>query len=166
MATFMRPWLDWLDWLKWDCIGAGIVGRILGLWFRVCVSAIRGSFRFVHGHLGHFAADISNHSDFETANRQLSVGSSSFGKLGKTTISTLLTLLVWRIITMKAVWIAAGESGDRILTAILLLVSASWVISLVWICFSRSRQTETPAVTKTRPQRKPRYTRSVRARAS
>ena len=37
----MPPWLDWLDWLKWDCVGAGIVGRILGLWFRVCVSAIR-----------------------------------------------------------------------------------------------------------------------------
>jgi hypothetical protein len=37
---------------------------------------------------------------------------------------------------------------------------------LVWICFSKSRQTETPAVTTTRPQRKPRYTRSTRARAS
>ncbi len=160
----MRPWLDWLDWLKWDCIGAGIVGRILGLWFRVCVSAIRGSFRFVHGHLGDFAADISNHSDFETANRQLSAGSSFLGKLGKTTISTLLTLIVWRVITLKAVWVAAGESGDRILTAILLFVSASWVISSVWIGFSKSRQTETPAVTTARPQRKP--TRSTRARAS
>ena len=49
---------------------------------------------------------------------------------------------VWRIITLKAVWVAAGESGDRFLTAILLFVSASWVISLVWICFSKSRQTE------------------------
>ena len=166
MATFMRPWLDWLDWLKWDCIGAGIVGRILGLWFRVCVSAIRGAFRFVRGHLRDFSADISNHSDFESANRQLSAGSSFLGKLGKTTISTLLTLIVWRVITLTAVWVAAGESGDRILTAILLFVSASWVISLVWICFSKSRQTETPAVTTARPQRKPRYTRSTRARAS
>src|SRR5260370_4419081 len=72
MASFMRPWLDWLDWLKWDCIGAGIVGRILGLWFRVCVSVIRGLFRFVHGRLRDFVAYISNHSDFETPNRQLS----------------------------------------------------------------------------------------------
>ena len=166
MATFMRPWLDWLDWLKWDCIGAGIVGRILGLWFRVCVSAIRGSFRFVHGHLRDFPADTSNHRDFETANRQLSAGSSFLGKLCKTTISTLLTLIVWRVITLKAVWVAAGESGDRILTAILLFVSASWVISLVWICFSKSRQTQKPPVTTARPQRKPRYTRSTRARVS
>ena len=166
MATFMRPWLDWLDWLKWDCIGAGIVGRILGLWFRVCVSAIRGSFRFVHGHLRDSAADISNHSDFDPANRQPSAGSSSLGKLGKTTISTLLTLLVWRIITLKAVWVVAGESGDRILTAILLFVSASWVISLVWICFSTSRRTEIPAATTTRPQCKPRYPKSTSARAS
>ena len=34
-------WLDWLDWLKWDFIGAGIIGRILGQWFKVCVSAAR-----------------------------------------------------------------------------------------------------------------------------
>lgn len=35
---FMPPWLDWLDWLKWDCIGAGVVGKILGLWFRAVVT--------------------------------------------------------------------------------------------------------------------------------
>jgi hypothetical protein len=46
-----------------------------------------------------------------------------------------------------------------------MFVSASWVISLVWICFSKSRRTEITATT-TRPQRKPRYTRSTRARAS
>jgi hypothetical protein len=166
MATLMRPWLDWLDWLKWDCIGAGIVGRILGLWFRVCVSAIRESFRFVHGYMRDFSVDISNHSDFETANRQLSVGASFLGKLGKTTISTLLTLIVWRIITLKAVWVAAGESGDRFLTAILLFVSASWVISLVWICFSKSRQTDIRAATATHRLHKPRYARSTRARVS
>lgn len=163
MPTFMRPWLDWLDWLTWDCTGTGIVGRILGLWFRVCVSAIRGSFRFVHGHLRDFSADISNQSDFETANRQFS-GSSFLGKLGKTTISTLLTLIVWRIITLKAVWVAAGESGDRFLTSILLFVSASWVISLVWICFSKSRRTDIHAATTTHPLHKPRYSRSTRAR--
>jgi hypothetical protein len=166
MATFMRPWLDWLDWLKWDCIGAGIIGRILGLWFRVCVSVIRGLFRFAHGRLRDLVAYISNHSDFETPDRQLSPRSSSLGRLGKTTTSTLLTLVVWRIITLKAVWVAAGESGDRILAAILLCVSASWLISLVWICFSKPRQTEITAATTTRPQGKPRYTRSTRARAS
>ena len=164
MATFMRPWLDWLDWLKWDCIGAGIVGRILGLWFRVCVSAIRGAFRFVRGHLRDFSADISNHSDFESANRQLSAGSSFLGKLGKTIISTLLTLVVWRIITLRAVWLAAGESGDRILTAILLFVSASWVISLVWISFLKSKRKKISATA--RPFRKHRYTAPTGAKAN
>jgi len=165
MARFMRPWLDWLDWLKWDCIGAGIIGRILGLWFRVCVSVIRVLFRFVHGRLRDFVAYISNQSDFETPDRQLSTGASSLGKLGKTTIATLLMLVVWRIVTLKAVWVAAGERGDRTLTAILLFVSASWVISLVWICFSKLRQMGIPAATA-RPLRKRRYAGSTNARAS
>jgi len=161
----MPPWLDWLDWLKWDCIGAGIIGRILGLWFRVCVSVIRRLFRFLYGCLRGFVAYISNHNDFETPNRQLSTEPSSLGRLGKTTISTLFTLGAWRIITLKSVWAGAGESGDRILAAILLLVSASWVISLVWICFPKSRQTGNPAATA-RPPRKSRYAGSTNARAS
>jgi hypothetical protein len=160
----MQPWLDWLDWLKWDCIGAGIVGRILGLWFRVCVSLIGGFFRFVQRRLGDFVAYISNHSDFETPKRQLSAGSSSLGKLGKTAISTLLTLVAWRIITLKVVWVAAGESGDRILTAILLFVSASWVISLIWICFSQSKRQTMPRTAHRVPER--RYTSSTSTKAS
>ena len=160
----MPPWLDWLDWLKWDSIGAGIVGRILGLWFRVCVSVIRRLFRFVLGHLRNVAGYISNHRDFESPNRQLSAEPSPLEKLRKIGISTLLTLVVWRTITWKPVWVAAGESGDRILTAILLFVSASWVISLVWICFSKSKRNEIPATA--RPLRKPRYTGSTKAKAS
>ena len=66
----MPPWLDWLDWLKWDCVGAGIVGRILGLWFRVCVSAIRSLFQFLHQRLRGLA-HISNRDDFEAPNRDL-----------------------------------------------------------------------------------------------
>lgn len=161
----MRPWLEWLDWLKWDCIGAGIVGKILGLWFRVCVSAITRLFRFVHGRLQGFVAYTPNHSDFETPNRQWSAVPRYRRRLGKATLSTVLTLVVWRIVTLKAVWVAAGEGGDRVLTGILLFVSASWVISLVWICFSKPRQTDISGATTGLP-RKPRYTRSPRARAS
>ena len=152
----MPPWLDWLDWLKWDCVGAGIVGRILGLWFRVCISAIRSLFQFLHQRLRGLA-HISNRDDFEAPNRDLTAESSSLGKLGKTTIATLLTLVVWRIVTLKAVWLAAGAVGDRILAAVLLFISASWIISLVWICFSKSKPTKIPAVT--RPWRKSIYTR-------
>lgn len=160
----MPPWLDWLDWLKWDCIGAGIVGRLLGLWFRVCVSVIRGLFRFVLGGLRDLAGYISSQDDFKTPNRRLSAKPSSFGKLGRLALSTLLTLAVWRVVTLKAVWLAVGQNGDRILTAILLLVSASWAISLVWICFSKSKRNEISATA--RPLRKPRYTGSTSAKAS
>ena len=159
----MPPWLDWLDWLKWDCVGAGIVGRILGIWFRVCVSAIRSLFQFLHQRLRGLA-HISNRDDFEAPNRDLTAESSSLGKLGKSTIATLLTLVVWRIVTLKAVWLAAGASGDRILTAVLLFVNASWVISLVWICFSKSKPKRISAAAG--PLRKPISTRSSGAKAS
>lgn len=160
----MRPWLDWLDWLKWDCIGAGIVGRILGLWFRVCVSAFKRLLRFVHGHLRGLVAYVSNRSDFETPDRQRSAVPWFRWKLRKTAISTLLTLVIWRITTLKAVWLAAGARGDRMLAALLLFVSASWVISLVWICFSTSKREKIPPTAQ--PLRKPMYTRSTRAKAS
>jgi hypothetical protein len=164
MATSMPPWLDWLDWLKWDCVGAGIVGRIIGLWFRMCVSLIRRLFEFLHRRPRGLVAYRSNRNDIETPKRELTAESSSIGKLGKTTIATLLTLLVWRTVTLKAVWFAAGAGGDRILAAVLLFVSASWVISLVWICFSKSKPKKIPAAA--RPLRKPIYTGSSGAKAS
>jgi len=37
----MPPSSDWPDWLWWDCIGAGILGKVLGLWFGFCVSLPR-----------------------------------------------------------------------------------------------------------------------------
>jgi len=37
----MPPWLDWLDWLKWDSIGAGVIGKILGLWLRLLAFLVR-----------------------------------------------------------------------------------------------------------------------------
>ena len=160
----MPPWLDWLDWLKWDCVGAGIVGRIIGLWFRICVSVIRRLFRFLHKQLRGLGAHTSNRHDFETPKRELTGGSSSLGKLGKSTIATLLTLMVWRIATLKAVWLAAGASGDRILAAVLLFVNASWVISLIWIWFAKSESKKIPPIG--RQMRKPIYTGSSGAKAS
>jgi len=140
MAPFMPPWLDWLDWLKWDSIGAGIVGKLLGLWFRACLSVVKELFRFMVGGRRDSAKFISNHRNFGASTQQWSLESPSIGKLGKIVLSTLFTLILWRVITWKLIWTAAGEDGDRILTAILLLTSASWVISLAWISFSKSNQ--------------------------
>ena len=64
------------------------------------------------------------------------------GKVGKIIASSLLTLLVWTVTTWKPIWTAAGADGDRILAAILLLVSTFWVLSLVWICCSKSRRSD------------------------
>jgi len=160
----MPPWLDWLDWLKWDCVGAGIVGRIIGLWFRICVSLVRRLFEFLGRAPRRLLAYISNRNGINVPKRDLTAESSSLGKLGKATIATLLTLLVWRIVTLKAIWLAVGAGGDRILAAVLLFVSASWVISLVWICFSKSKPKKIPAAA--RPLRKPIYTGSSGAKAS
>jgi hypothetical protein len=79
-------------------------------------------------------------------------------------VSTLFAFGVWRIATLKALWFAAGEGVYRILAAILVVVSASWAISLVWICFSKSRQ-ETIVVAGGR-SRKAKYTGSTSAKAS
>jgi hypothetical protein len=161
----MPPWPEW----QFEYMGSRFLGRLLGFWSSLWVFLVRKLFRL----LTKTARNRRNSSscsskgyNFLDDPRPSGTEFSFARKLSRIAFSTLLTLVVWRIVTLKAVWVAAGESGDRFLTAILLFVSASWVISLVWICFSKSRQTETPAVTTTRLQRKPRYTRSTRARAS
>jgi hypothetical protein len=52
-------------------------------------------------------------------------------------ISTLLTLGVWRIATLNSLWLATNASVHRFIAAVLLLVSAGWVISLIWIVLSK-----------------------------
>ena len=160
----MRPWFDWLEYL-----GADAIGRAIGLWLRFCLSLLKNTFRPLTTTARNpirSAIGVSNPDRVVHIDRSQHYRLSPHRKVTEIAISTALTLAVWRIVTLKAVWVAAGESGDRILTAILLFVSASWVISLVWICFSKSRQTQKPPVTTARPQRKPRYTRPTRARVS
>ena len=132
----MPPWLDWVD-----HFGADALGRLTGLWLNFCLSLPR---RFVHllarvwttrhrsqaGSLGK-DCDRPSHS-----NRLV------LSRLGKVIVSTSLTLLLWSIITWKPFWIAAGRNGERILSAVLLLLSASWVISLFWICFFKPRRSK------------------------
>ena len=160
----MPPWPEW----QFEYMGSRFLGRLLGLWSSLWVSLVRKLFQLLtkkarnrRDHLSRNSHGYNSLADTRPSETEFSFAR----KLSRMAISTLLTLGVWRIITLKAVWLAAGASGDRILAAVLLVVSASWVISLVWICFSKSRQTEITATT-TRPQRKPRYTRSTGARAS
>lgn len=158
----MRPWFDWLEYL-----GADAVGRVIGLWFKFCLSLVKNAFRLLTRtarNPAHCAMRVSKPDNLAHFDVPLPGRLSPLRKINRIVISTALTLGVWRIITLKAVWLAAGESGDRILTAILLFISASWVISLVWICFSKSKQRELTTIAQ--PLRKPRSTGSTSAKAS
>jgi hypothetical protein len=130
----MPPWLDWLDWLKWDCIGAGVLGKVLGVWFSFCISIFRKLFRGVP----HIATRSARHGLPISRRREPSqIASSLGGKLIKIAGSTLVTLAMWVVITWKPVWLAAGAKGDRLLSVVLICISAIWSISLLWILFSK-----------------------------
>jgi hypothetical protein len=141
----MPPWLDWLDWLEWDSIGAGILGKILGLWFGFRVSLPRKLVALV----------VRN----EQGRRRWSW----LRRIGKMAVSTSLTLGVWTVVTWKPVWLAAGAEGDRVLTVVLIFVSATWPISLVWIWFSKPKYRSAAANLHMRASH---YSRSSRAKAT
>ncbi len=158
----MRPWFDWLEYL-----GADAIGRAIGLWFRFCLSLVKNAFRVLTRTARnpiHSAMRVSNADSVAHFDRSQRGRLSPLRKINRIAISTALTLAVWRIVTLKAVWLAAGVRGDRILAAVLLFVSASWVISLVWICFSKSKRKKIPATA--RRLCKPIYTGSTGAKAS
>jgi len=132
----MPPWPEW----QFEYIGTRFLGKLLGLWSAFWVNLLKKLFRSVRKavkNLRDFTYRNSSRSDLSEDAR---LSESSFAKkLYKMAISTLLTLGLWRIATLKAVWSTANENGHRVLAAIVLLVCASWVISLVWICFSKSK---------------------------
>jgi hypothetical protein len=146
MASIMAPWPEW----QLEYVGSRFLGRLLGLWSNLWISLVKKLFRLLTktpANPHDSSCCDSNENNSTEYTRPSGILFSFAGKLSKMSISTLLTLGVWRIVTLKAVWVTVGESGDQILTAILLFVSASWVISLGWIYFSKSKQTEIPAAT-------------------
>jgi hypothetical protein len=155
----MPPQFDWLDYR-----GADAIGSVIGLWFRFCMSLLRALFRLVIGTttaVRHSPVLVQKSESFAASNASLRTEPSFFGRVRKTAISTLVTVGVWSAITWKPIWIAAGPTGDKILTVVLLFVSAAWPISLVWIWFSKPRSTK--ADRKARPSP---YSRSNRANAA
>jgi hypothetical protein len=155
----MPPWPEW----QFEYVGSRFLGKLLGLWSGLWVSLIRKLFRLVTRDRG-VAENRSNHSQVTRDGRSLGTGFSFITGFSKIAVSTLLTLAVWRIATLQTVWSAVGDSGRRVLAAILLLVSASWVISLLWISCSRSRRKR--IVVAASPSVKARYIRSNSAKAS
>ena len=157
----MPPWPEW----QFEYMGSRFLGRLLGLWSSLWIFLVRKLFQLLTRTAESRRHPSSRNHNFLDDTRPPETKLSFARRLSMMAVSTLLTLGVWRIITLKAVWIAAGESGDRILAAILVFVSASWVISLVWICCSRSRRKGIPAATA-HPLPINRYTGSTNARAS
>jgi hypothetical protein len=134
----MPPWPEW----QFEYVGSRFLGRLLGLWSRFCVSVIRRLFRLTLAMvIGPRASeDWTDH----TANYACDAPRtepSLLGRVSRMAISTLVTVGVWSAITWKPVWHAAGPAGDKILTVVLLLVSAAWPISLVWIWLSKPQTT-------------------------
>jgi hypothetical protein len=159
----MPPWPEW----QFEYMGSRFLGRLLGLWSSLWVSLVRKLFRLftktTKNRRGTSSCNSNGYNSLDET-RPSETEFSSTKRLSRMTISTLLTLGVWRVITLKAVWVAVGERGDRILTAILLFVTASWVISLVWLCFCNLKQRGISPIP--RPQRKSRYTGPTSAKAS
>jgi|SRR5579863_609494 len=135
MATSMPPWADWLDYF-----GADAVGRVVGLWLKFCFrlpNFLLSRFRILSRNTlkpsgGPYAA--STHSEMTRRLR------SGFAKTVKIVMATSLTLVVWAIVTSKPIWTAAGIDGDRVLAGVLMLVSATWMISVFWIFLSQPRK--------------------------
>ena len=132
MATLMPPWPEW----QLEYIGTRYLGKLLALWTALWIAVFRKIFRLI------FSGRRNSHSLTERGNQGLSdvhlrSEYSLAKRLYKMTISTLLTLGVWRIATLNSIWIATNASVHRFIAAVLLLVSAGWVISLIWIVLSK-----------------------------
>jgi hypothetical protein len=144
----MPPWLDWLDWLKWDCIGAEVIGKILGLWFRACAAVASKLLRFAFGPRKYISGYVLNRTSFEF--RTPSGVASLIRKIKRIVVATFSLFPIWAALTWKPLWTSIGLRGERILAAILLLASAFWFISLIWICFSKpSKRVSDQALLKT-----------------
>ena len=134
MATFMPPWSDWLDYF-----GADAIGRVVGLWLKFCF----GLPKFLLSRsriLSRNTPRLSGGPYAASTHSEVTNFRSVFAKTVKIVMATLLTLVVWVIVTSKPIWTAAGTDGDRILAGLLMLVSATWVVSVFWIFFSQPRK--------------------------
>jgi hypothetical protein len=134
----MPPWPEW----QFEYVGSRFLGRLLGLWSSFCVSVIRRLFRLILAMVrgprasAYWTPQPANHAR-DGARTEPSL----LGRVSKMAMSTLATIGVWSAITWKPVWTAAGPAGDKILTVVLLFVSAAWPISLVWIWLSKPQTT-------------------------
>jgi len=128
MATFMPPWQEW----QIEYVGSSFLGKLLGLWCGFWISLLKRLF-FI------FGTPTENSNPDSRAGTRLSTFAIR-AKLYWIAISTLLMLGIWRLATLKPFWLAFNESGHRIIVSSLFLLTASWTMSIIWICSSKARK--------------------------
>ena len=136
----MPPWVDWLGYF-----GADAIGRVVGTWLRFCfslpkllLSRLKALSRNTPGRSSDAGYSAGTHSGVPGRFR------SWVAKASRMVMATLVALTVWAIVSSRPVWTATGAEGDRILAGLLMLVSVTWVISVVRIFLSQPRKKRTP----------------------
>ena len=128
MATSMPAWPE----LQVEYIGSSFLGKLLGLWCGFWISLLKKLF-FIFG-----KRTENSNPDNRAGARFLTFEIRT--KLYRMTISTLLMLGIWRFATLKPFWSAFNESGHRIIVALLFLLTASWMLSIIWIRSSKAHK--------------------------
>ena len=124
----MPPWPEW----QVEYVGSSFLGKLLGLWSAFWISLVKTLFRC-------FGTDVKNSKKHNSSRSPLS----KFGvraKLYRLAISTVLMLCFWRVATLKPFWSAFNESGHRVIVSVLFLLTACWMMSVVWICLSKAQR--------------------------
>jgi len=124
----MPPWPEW----QVEYIGSSFLGKLLGLWCGFWISLPKRLFLIFEKHTEKSSPYDRSATRFSTFEIR--------AKLYRTTISTLLMLGIWRLATLKPFWLAFDESGHRIIVALLFLLTASWMMSIIWICSSKNHK--------------------------
>jgi|SRR5579863_3342847 len=129
----MPPWPEW----QLEYIGTRYLGKLLAFWTAFWITVFRKIFRLIFNGRRNSQSLTERGCNQGLADVHVRSEYSLAKKLYKMAISTLLTLGVWRIATLNSLWVASDASGHRLIAAILLFVSAGWVISLIWIGLSK-----------------------------
>jgi ABC-type lipoprotein release transport system permease subunit len=124
----MPPWPEW----QVEYVGSSFLGKLLGFWLGFWISLPKRLFLI-------FRTGIENSKPYNRADAHLSRFDAR-AKVYRIAISTLLMLGFWRLATLKPFWLAFDESGHRIIVALLFLLTASWMMSVVWIYLSKVRK--------------------------
>lgn len=129
----MPPWPEW----QLEYIGTRYLGKLLALWTAFWITVFRKIFRLIFSGRRNSHSLAEHNSNQSLSDVHLRSECSIVKRLYKMAISTLVTLGIWRIATLNSLWRATNASVHRFIAAVLLLVSAGWVISLIWILLSK-----------------------------